>query len=78
MGVFFFVAVTLRNEEVQKLCMKMTKDSSQASTSVTDGKSSNLFSKKYKRALSKDSYDPLSPDAPISPNRKGAYFALGE
>ena len=74
MGVFFFIAVTLRNAEVKKLFVKVTKDRSFTSTSAFDGKSSELFSKKFKRLVSKDSTD----QPPVSPIHKGSYVPLSK
>ena len=74
MGVFFFLAITLRNTEVKKLCAKSTKESSHHSTSFSDGKSSGLLSRKFKRSISRDSEEVQSPTGPPG---KGTYIPLG-
>ena len=74
MGVFFLLAITLRNTEVKKLCAKSSKESSHQTTSFTDGKSSGMLSKKFKR--SKDSREVAN--SSTGANNKGEYIALGK
>ena len=74
MGVFFLLAITLRNTEVKKLCAKSSKESSHQTTSFTDGKSSGMLSKKFKR--SKDSREVAN--SSTGANNKGEYITLGK
>ena len=74
MGVFFFLAITLRNTEVKKLFAKSTKEQS---TSFSDSKTSGMLSRKFKRSISKDSGECVqSPTG--GPPGKGEYIPLGE
>ena len=75
MGVFFFLAITLRNTEVKKLCAKSMKESSHQTTSFSDGKSSGLLSKRFKKSVSKDSGEIVQ--SPLGPPSKGEYIPLG-
>ena len=76
MGIFFFFAITMRNAEVKKLLKKKKGEYSQVSVS-TENKSSGMLSKKFKRSVSRDTTDTLSPSHTES-SKKGNYFALGK
>ena len=76
MGVFFFLAITLRNTEVRKLCAKSPKESSHQSTLFSDGKSSGMFSKKFKLSTSKYSGEIVH--SSTGATNKGEYITLGQ
>ena len=75
MGVFFFLAITLRNAEVKKLCTKSSKIVQQPSTSLTVGKASGRLSNRFKKSTYKDAGH--VPPTEVA-NREGEYIALGE
>ena len=75
MGVFFFLAITLRNTEVKKLCARSSKDSSHQSTSLSDGKSIGLLIRKFKKSITKNSGEIV--ESPTGPPSKGAYIPDG-
>ena len=76
MGIFFFFAITMRNTEVKKLLKKKKGEYSQMSIS-TENKPSGILSNKFKRSVSRETTDTLSPSH-TEASKKGNYFALGK
>ena len=76
MGVFFFLAITLCNAEVKKLFAKLSKGSSNQSSSITDGQSSGMLSRKFRRTFTGDAREIVH--SPIEATNKGEYIALGK
>ena len=74
MGVFFFLAITLRNTEVKNMCAKLLKESSHQSTFFSDSKFSEKLSKKFKRPISKDCGEIVH--SPVRPPSKGEYTLI--